>query len=302
MTARAWLFGAALAASGAAEAQEARLLQEMTEFTGTIGHLGSGAPAFVLAAVSRDDSAVAGFGEIADGSGKKPDGDTLMRIGSVSKAFCGVVLADMAARGELALTDRLVAWMRWLLSDAANGHQEMRAIDRAAWLWRDGLSPVSGLDDGGGDMDAMGPAWVIRLPEGNLPLTISKTGGLQGVFSDVILAPGRGAGGLRRDEQVRRGRLLGGGRGGGGVAPGHRPALSPRKRVEPSACATLAAARYAERAGQEDGAGRAAERSRGGRGAHRSTPHAACHSRAPRYRGPAKAGPPPREGGTPCRG
>ena len=40
----------------------------------------------------------------------------------------------------------------------------------------------------------MGAAWVIRLPEGNLPLTINKTGGLQGVFSYVILAPGRGAG------------------------------------------------------------------------------------------------------------
>lgn len=352
MTAKAWLLGAALAVSGgfsgAAQAQEARLLQEMTEFTGMIGFLGSGAPGFVLAAVSGDQTAVAGFGEIAQGSGKEPDGGTLMRIGSISKAFCGIVLSDMAAKGELALTDRLAdrtglgvpipslggrdirlidlvtqasglprevpqapmppddpfggntpeaqkaglagdpllfapgtgalysnwgfdllgealahtggkpyadllrervfapagmtasrfdlppeaqanalqghffdgspmpfaptpetiecagglyataddmtAWMRWLLSDAADGSQETRAIDRAAWLWRDGLSPVSGLDDGGGDMDAMGAAWVIRLPEGNLPLTINKTGGLQGVFSYVILAPGRGAG------------------------------------------------------------------------------------------------------------
>ena len=41
MTAQAWLFGAALAASGTAVAQGARLLQEMAGFTGTIGHLGS---------------------------------------------------------------------------------------------------------------------------------------------------------------------------------------------------------------------------------------------------------------------
>ena len=34
------------------------------------------------------------IGEIADGSGKEPDGDTLMRIGSITKVFCGATLAS----------------------------------------------------------------------------------------------------------------------------------------------------------------------------------------------------------------
>lgn len=335
--------------SGMAQAAEqARLLQEIVAFDGAIASLAVGSPGFILAAVAGADSAVAGFGETATGSGRAPDGDTLMRVGSISKAFCGVALADMAARGELALTDRLadrtglgvpipslggrdlrlidlathssglprevpqapqppdnpfggntrdaqkaglagdpllfppgtgalysnwgfdllgealahtagkpyavllaervfgpagmtasrfdlppgaeatamqghfvdgtpmpfaptpetiecagglyttandmLAFMRWILSDAADDAEETRAIDRAVWLWRDGLSPVSGLDESGGDMDAMGLGWVIRLPEGNMPLTINKTGGLQGMFAYVILAPSRKAG------------------------------------------------------------------------------------------------------------
>ena len=44
-----------------------------------------------------------GFGEIADGSGKEPDGDTLMRIGSITKVFAGATLASMVADGKVAL-------------------------------------------------------------------------------------------------------------------------------------------------------------------------------------------------------
>ena len=53
---------------------------------------------------------------------------------------------------------------------------------------------VSGLDDGGGEMDAMGLGWVIMLPEGDRPLILQKTGGLQGMFAYIALAPTRGVG------------------------------------------------------------------------------------------------------------
>ena len=43
-------------------------------------------------------------------------------------------------------------------------------------------------------MDAMGLGWVIMLPEGNRPLILQKSGGLQGIFIYVALAPTRGVG------------------------------------------------------------------------------------------------------------
>lgn len=355
MTAKAWLAAAAAAAlaGGMAQAEEAgaalqeRLLREAVNFNGAIAYLGANAPGFILGATRGGVSATAGFGETAAGSGKEPDGETVMRVGSISKAFCGALLADMAAKGELALTDRLadrtglgvpipsldgreirlidlathsaglprevpqapqppddpfggntldaqkaglagdpllfapgagilysnwgfdllgealahtggkpfaelmqervfgpagmtasryditaaqqadamqghffdgaampfaptpvtiecagglyttandmLAFLRWIMSQAPDGRQEMRALDRAAWLWRDGLDPVSGLDESGGDMDAMGLAWVIRAPEGNMPLTLNKTGGLQGMFAYAVMAPSRDA-------------------------------------------------------------------------------------------------------------
>jgi serine-type D-Ala-D-Ala carboxypeptidase/endopeptidase len=65
-----------------------------------------------------------------------------------------------------------------------------RLIDHAAWLWRDGLDSVFGMDEAG-HMDATGLGWVIMQPEGDLPLILQKFGGLQGVFSYVAFAPAR---------------------------------------------------------------------------------------------------------------
>lgn len=337
---------AAGVASGPARAEDP-LLSEVVEFTGVIAFLGMDVPGLVIAAWRGGETAFAGFGETARGSGVAPDADTLMRVGSVSKVFCGTVLASMVAGGEIGLTDALqdrlgegyvvperdgrrlrivdlvtqasglprevatgpasegdpfgantpeaqmaglagdpylfapgtgafysnygfdllgaalahaggkpyaellaervlapngmadtvftpsaaqagrmmtghffdgtpmpaaptpetiecagglystandmLRWMGWHLGPAA-GDGETRLIDHAAWLYRDGLDPVVGLDDGGGPMDAMGLGWVILLPEGNRPLVLHKSGGLQGQFTFLALAPAHGLG------------------------------------------------------------------------------------------------------------
>ncbi len=323
------------------------LLDEAVQFTGTIAFLGAGAPGFVIGAVRGADSAFAGFGEIADGTGTAPTADTLFRIGSISKVFCGATLASLVADGTIGLNDRvadrigwevaipekdgrpirvvdlathasglrreaassqgpagdpfstntraaeqagladpllfapgtgvlysnyafdllgatlaatagkpyatllgervlapagmqdtrfglaagdearlmrghffdgsemsvvptpetiecagglyttahdLIRWMRWHLDRAPAADSEMRRIDHAAWLWRDGMDPVSGVDDGGADMSAMGLGWVILAADGNRPLLLTKSGGLQGTFSFMALAPTRGVG------------------------------------------------------------------------------------------------------------
>ncbi len=43
-------------------------------------------------------------------------------------------------------------------------------------------------------MGAMSLGWVVVLPEGNAPLMLNKSGGLQGEFSYVVIAPTRGVG------------------------------------------------------------------------------------------------------------
>jgi D-alanyl-D-alanine-carboxypeptidase/D-alanyl-D-alanine-endopeptidase len=40
----------------------------------------------------------------------------------------------------------------------------------------------------------MGIAWVVMQPEGDRPLILQKSGGLQGQFSYIAFAPARGVG------------------------------------------------------------------------------------------------------------
>jgi len=87
----------------------------------------------------------------------------------------------------------LMAWLKWHLDRFGNDRADERLIDHAAYLWRDGLSAVFGMDESG-HMDAMGLAWVIMAPKRGRPLILQKAGGLQGVFSYVAFAPAHGIG------------------------------------------------------------------------------------------------------------
>ncbi|MBV8509006.1 MAG: D-alanyl-D-alanine-carboxypeptidase/endopeptidase AmpH [Xanthobacteraceae bacterium] len=323
------------------------LLDETVDFTGTFIFLEAKVPGLVIAVVRNGESVVHGYGETAKGNGKVPDGDTLMRIGSITKVFAGATLASMVADGKVGFTDRLtdklgwnvaipeldhkpitlidlatytsglprepavksigkgtitamgtkddyiaslkpdvqmfpagtgmaysnfgydllaqalgnaasepyeevlrkrvlapaglkdtifnlrsgdrdramqghgfdgaplpfietapmiqgagglyssandmVRWLRWHLDRFATVDAEMRLMDHAAYVERDGLNPVVGFDEAG-RMDAMGLGWVVMRPEGDRPLILQKTGGLQGEFSYVAFAPARGIG------------------------------------------------------------------------------------------------------------
>lgn len=85
----------------------------------------------------------------------------------------------------------LLTWMQWHLDRFSAEGAEVRMLDHAAYLVRDGLNPVSGMDESG-HMDAMSLAWVVMMPEGNRPLILQKAGGLQGTFSYIAFAPTRG--------------------------------------------------------------------------------------------------------------
>jgi serine-type D-Ala-D-Ala carboxypeptidase/endopeptidase len=326
---------------------EDRLLTEAVNFTGALTYLSIKVPGFVLVAVRNGETAFAGFGNVAEKGGKTPDADTMFRIGSVSKVFCGEVLASMVLDGKVRFADRLqdrlgydvnvpertghpirlidlvtqasglprevpredgppndpfgtntkeaqiadlktdpllfppgtatfysnygfdllgaalanaggkpysdllkervldpvgmkdtvfnlrpgdearvmqghnfdgspmtaaktptsiecagglhttandmARWMKWHLDRFAMTDRDLRLLDHAAYLYRDGLTAVVGLDDAS-PMDAMGLGWVINLPTANRPLILQKSGGLQGSFAYLAIAPTRGVG------------------------------------------------------------------------------------------------------------
>jgi D-alanyl-D-alanine-carboxypeptidase/D-alanyl-D-alanine-endopeptidase len=100
------LLVALLAAPGTAKSQSA-LLEEAVGLAGLAMFMESGAVGMVLAVVQGEDEIVIGFGETAEGNGQEPDGNSLLRLGSNSKAFAGALLGGLAAEGQLSLTDPL---------------------------------------------------------------------------------------------------------------------------------------------------------------------------------------------------
>ena len=93
----------ALAASAQRAAAEDLALRDAASMAGVGMFLNARAPGLILAVVHGEDSFIAGYGEIAPGSGKEPDGRLIVRVGSVSKVFATDVLAAMAAAGQVAL-------------------------------------------------------------------------------------------------------------------------------------------------------------------------------------------------------
>jgi D-alanyl-D-alanine-carboxypeptidase/D-alanyl-D-alanine-endopeptidase len=97
------------------------------------------------------------------------------------------------AGGLYSTADDMLRWLAWHLDRFSTAGAEMRFLDHAAYLPRDGLNPVLGLDESG-HMDAMSLGWVVMMPRGTRPLILQKAGGLQGMFSYIAFAPTRGVG------------------------------------------------------------------------------------------------------------
>jgi len=109
------------------------------------------------------------------------------------KAMPDVPTGDVivGSGGLYSTTNDLLRWMQWHLDRFAADGAETRMLDHAAYLVRDGLNPVQGLDESG-RMDAMSLAWVVMMPKGDRPLILQKAGGLQGTFTYIAFAPTRG--------------------------------------------------------------------------------------------------------------
>src|SRR5690606_16224654 len=108
---------------------EDRLLSEVVDFTGQVLALETGAPGLIIGATRGGETAVFGFGEISDGSGIPPDGNTLMRVGSITKVFTGAVLASLVADGTVSLTDPVGQYFHEDTQFPAMGERPIRLID-----------------------------------------------------------------------------------------------------------------------------------------------------------------------------
>ncbi len=108
-----------------------KLLNETVEFTGEVLFLQSQVPALIIGAVRDGNMAVFGFGETADGSNKAPDRHTLLRVGSLTKAFTGQVLASLVADGTVRFTDRLQDRLGWTVTIPKRGSHEIQLIHLA---------------------------------------------------------------------------------------------------------------------------------------------------------------------------
>mgnify|MGYP000438935703 CR=1 FL=1 len=106
----------------------------------------------------------------------------------------GGVAPPDASGGYFSTADDMVKWLAWHLRTERDGDAEIRLLDHAQWLSRDGLSPVFLSTAEAGPMDAMGLAWVVMHPDGDRPLVYQKTGGRSGIISHLAFSPARGVG------------------------------------------------------------------------------------------------------------
>lgn len=91
----------ALAQDPAVEARVRPILQERIEAEQTVG--------IVVGFINDGVMTVVALGDTAAQNGRPVDGDTIYELGSITKAYTGTLLADMANRGELKLDENLRA-------------------------------------------------------------------------------------------------------------------------------------------------------------------------------------------------
>jgi serine-type D-Ala-D-Ala carboxypeptidase/endopeptidase len=130
-SALAALIGITLGIKLQGAAAEDRLLQQVVEFTGAVLFLEHKVPGLVIGAIRGPERAVSGFGETRKGTGVSPGEQTVFRIGSVTKAFTGELLASLVTGGAVKLTDALEKHLGWGVPIPTRDGKLVRLIDLA---------------------------------------------------------------------------------------------------------------------------------------------------------------------------
>ena len=119
--------------------------------------------AIVVGLIDAQGSRVVAFGDTVKGGGTPVDGKTIFEIGSVTKVFTSLLLADMVARGEVKLDDPVAKYLPKDVKVPTRGGKEITLLDLATH--RSGLPSVPDNLDSKDDADPWGDYTVARLYE-----------------------------------------------------------------------------------------------------------------------------------------
>jgi D-alanyl-D-alanine-carboxypeptidase/D-alanyl-D-alanine-endopeptidase len=184
------------------------LLEETVNFTGAILYYSLGVPGLIIGAVRNGETVVAGFGRISDDVDRVPDGDTLMRVGSITKVFTGTALASLVADGTVQMTDPLNKHLGWNVSVPARDGRPIRLIDlvtHTSGLPREIERPPSPPDD---PMRTLTKDEFIANLQRDRLLFSPGTGALYSNFAFDLLATALSSAAKRPYEDVLRERIL----------------------------------------------------------------------------------------------
>jgi CubicO group peptidase (beta-lactamase class C family) len=85
----------------------------------------------VIGLVNEHESIVITRGELADGTGREANGDSLFLIGSVTKTFTTLLPQDMGKRGEMKLDDPVAKYLPASVKVPTHGGKEITLLDLA---------------------------------------------------------------------------------------------------------------------------------------------------------------------------
>ncbi len=106
------------------EADIAALLEDRIDLSGT-------SVGIVVGIVDREGRRIISHGRAREGKGSPPDGDSIFEIGSVTKVFTALVLADMVQKGEVRLSDPVSKYLPPDVTVPSQAHREITLADLA---------------------------------------------------------------------------------------------------------------------------------------------------------------------------
>lgn len=85
---------------------------------------GKKAVGIVAGTIDQSGRQVIGYGRLSKSDSRKPDGDTVFEIGSITKVFTSLILADMVEKGEVQLDDPVAKYLpEWVKVPSRGGKQ-----------------------------------------------------------------------------------------------------------------------------------------------------------------------------------
>ncbi|MEQ1859270.1 MAG: serine hydrolase [Chthoniobacteraceae bacterium] len=93
--------------------------------------VGKASTAIVVGTVDQQGIKVVGYGQVDAKTDRAPDGDTVFEIGSATKAFTAILLADMVSRGEMKLDDPVAKFLPPAVKMPTRGGKQITLLDLA---------------------------------------------------------------------------------------------------------------------------------------------------------------------------